>query len=272
MIELEAVRWITDRFREKPDWASHDLKEAATGAGFSMNAIFKNSRIAALPIRKRLVTKLGRSSWTWTALEGWPPGRQSDPENGPSSMSKIARNYEDDPQVVALRASLANRLDVLQLQGEMAEFKGEIALVKGEVAGVKGGLAEVKERTRSVQDLLNAPVLIHGIPHNTPVLFLANRDIKVPKGNDVYRGETLSYYQIVNCEFRDIMVRQGRDLHPKNCPRHERRYTSFDPRHYQVSWLLTAFPTWVHEFNADETVWATRKGKKSRNGVLFDAD
>jgi hypothetical protein len=70
---IAAVEWLTERFREKRDWTSDDLKAAAAAAGVSKNALWA-PEVAALPIRKRPVTgDDGERHWHWEAMPGWPP-------------------------------------------------------------------------------------------------------------------------------------------------------------------------------------------------------
>jgi hypothetical protein len=69
---IAAVDWLAERFREKKEWPSEDLKEAAANAGLSKNALW-SPEVQALPIRKTQVTgEDGTRYWAWQAHPGWP--------------------------------------------------------------------------------------------------------------------------------------------------------------------------------------------------------
>jgi hypothetical protein len=71
-----AVDWLADRFREKTWWASDDLKEAASQAGLSRNALF-SAEVKKLPIQRKQVVAEdnGQRYWSWQLIpgRGWPP-------------------------------------------------------------------------------------------------------------------------------------------------------------------------------------------------------
>jgi hypothetical protein len=77
-----AVGWLEERFREKREWTSRDLKDRARADGISNNAMFSDE-VKALPIQKRqrYDQETGEQAWYWTAREGWPPpeGPAGDP-------------------------------------------------------------------------------------------------------------------------------------------------------------------------------------------------
>jgi hypothetical protein len=88
----EAVEWISDRFREQPEWESNELRRLAKDAGISTDAIFKGEEVKALPIRKRPRTDAnGNRCWTWQAILPWPP--QQNGESSESSESSDATPY-----------------------------------------------------------------------------------------------------------------------------------------------------------------------------------
>lgn len=69
---LCAVEWLTDRFREKFEWESDELRRAATEAGISKNALW-SPEVNALPIvKKKRVQADGEPCWVWRANDGWP--------------------------------------------------------------------------------------------------------------------------------------------------------------------------------------------------------
>lgn len=80
------TEWLEDRFREKREWASNDLKNAAIAYGFSYNAFAKSPEVLALPILKRHEPNaFGDMQWFWKAKPGWPPYKS--PESSESSES-----------------------------------------------------------------------------------------------------------------------------------------------------------------------------------------
>lgn len=69
---LCATEWLEERFREKPEWPSDELKQMAKEAGHSNNALW-SPEVNALPIRKIKRTMAnGESFWVWKANDGWP--------------------------------------------------------------------------------------------------------------------------------------------------------------------------------------------------------
>lgn len=80
-----AVEWITDRFREQPEWESNELRRLAKDAGVSLDAIFKGPEVAALPIIKRpRIDASGNHCWTWRAKDGWPEKSSESSESSES--------------------------------------------------------------------------------------------------------------------------------------------------------------------------------------------
>jgi AAA domain-containing protein len=68
-----AVEWLEDRFRERREWESNELKRLATEAGISKNALW-SPEVNALPIQKRQrFNAVGDSTWFWISRDGWPP-------------------------------------------------------------------------------------------------------------------------------------------------------------------------------------------------------
>jgi hypothetical protein len=91
-----AVEWLMDRFREKPEWPSEDLKTLARDAGLSFNQTFKSPEVNALPInKKRRVDANGVSYFVWRAREGWPPPKQD--ETSERSESSTVSSDESSP-------------------------------------------------------------------------------------------------------------------------------------------------------------------------------
>lgn len=67
-----AVEWLEERFRERREWESDELKRAASEAGISKNALWSDEA-KALPIRKRpVINAAGDKTYHWIAEEGWP--------------------------------------------------------------------------------------------------------------------------------------------------------------------------------------------------------
>lgn len=75
----ETVEWLTERFREKGEWESNELRDLARQAGVSTDALFKGEEVKALPIKKRPRTDAnGNKCWTWLAIYPWPPIQASE--------------------------------------------------------------------------------------------------------------------------------------------------------------------------------------------------
>lgn len=67
-----AVAFLEERFRERREWQSEEIKSLATQAGISKNALF-SAEAQELPIRKRKrVLDDGSCVWVWIANEEWP--------------------------------------------------------------------------------------------------------------------------------------------------------------------------------------------------------
>jgi hypothetical protein len=72
-----ATEWLEERFRERREWLSDELKRAAAEAGISRNALFA-PEVNALPIKKRKQTDAtGETTWRWVAEDGWPPQKEN---------------------------------------------------------------------------------------------------------------------------------------------------------------------------------------------------
>ncbi len=68
-----ATEWLEERFRERYEWDSNELKRLGADAGISKNALF-SPEVNALPIRKiKRTDASGESYWVWRADDGWPP-------------------------------------------------------------------------------------------------------------------------------------------------------------------------------------------------------
>jgi hypothetical protein len=79
---VAAVEWLEERFREKREWRSDDLKRDAAEAGVSKNALW-SPEVLALPIRKAKRTDAtGESHWFWIAQDDWPPEKRNGRESG----------------------------------------------------------------------------------------------------------------------------------------------------------------------------------------------
>lgn len=84
-----ATEWLADRFREKSEWQSDELKRLASDAGISKNALW-SPEVNALPIqKKKRVDASGDTYYVWRAVEGWPgeivgkPGNPGNPDTQP---------------------------------------------------------------------------------------------------------------------------------------------------------------------------------------------
>jgi hypothetical protein len=77
-----AAEWVEQRFTERREWESSELKTLGRDAGIAANALFKSPEVAGLPIIKRQRTTCdGRTFWMWTAEDGWPSERSERSES-----------------------------------------------------------------------------------------------------------------------------------------------------------------------------------------------
>jgi putative DNA primase/helicase len=87
-----AVEWLVDRFREKSEWRSEDLKDLSREEGLTFNSVFKSPEVNALPIdKKRRTDQNGEVFFVWCARQGWPPKQTS--ETSERSESKDVTPY-----------------------------------------------------------------------------------------------------------------------------------------------------------------------------------
>jgi hypothetical protein len=71
-----AAEWIVERFREKREWPSDELKQAAKEVGLDRKALW-SPEVNAMPIRKRRrVDAAGEIHWYWQAEDGFPPEKK----------------------------------------------------------------------------------------------------------------------------------------------------------------------------------------------------
>ncbi len=83
-----AVEWLIERFREKPEWRSADLKDLSRDDGLTFNQVFKSPEVNALPIdKKKRGDPNGEFYWVWRARDGWPQQIQSDSSSSSESNS-----------------------------------------------------------------------------------------------------------------------------------------------------------------------------------------
>ena len=81
-----ATEWLEERFREKNEWESDELKRLAAESGVSKNALW-SPEVNALPLeKKKRINASGDVYYVWRSLEGWPartigkPGNSGNPE------------------------------------------------------------------------------------------------------------------------------------------------------------------------------------------------
>jgi hypothetical protein len=66
----DAAAWLADRFREKIEWTSDELNEAAKQAGISKQAMQVRQTLPMVTVRR----VIGENAfWVWRATPGWPP-------------------------------------------------------------------------------------------------------------------------------------------------------------------------------------------------------
>ncbi len=69
-----AVEWLQERFREKREWESTEIRAMGREHGITSYALFESPEVLALPIRKRKrMNANGEQYWVWQAEDGWPP-------------------------------------------------------------------------------------------------------------------------------------------------------------------------------------------------------
>lgn len=68
-----AADWLIDRFRDKREWLSEDLFDAARAENISRNAIYEAKDTLNLPKARREVRENGEVRWVWWVPEGWAP-------------------------------------------------------------------------------------------------------------------------------------------------------------------------------------------------------
>lgn len=71
--EILARDWLVERFREKREWKSDDLFEAAEEEGISRNAIFDAKKMLNLPKARQDHLENGGKRWVWWVPSDWPP-------------------------------------------------------------------------------------------------------------------------------------------------------------------------------------------------------
>ena len=79
-----ASQWLIERFRERLEWSSDELFQAAGSVGLSRNAVFEARDVLSLPKARKVTTKSGVTSWVWRVPVDWAYFTDSSlPANGP---------------------------------------------------------------------------------------------------------------------------------------------------------------------------------------------
>lgn len=68
--DVAASEWLIERFREKLEWASDDIKKAASEANISKNALWEGKELLGIPARRR-TTESGDQFWYWFVPPDW---------------------------------------------------------------------------------------------------------------------------------------------------------------------------------------------------------
>jgi len=80
-----AVEWLEERFREKREWESVELRSMGKEHGITSYALFESPEVLALPIKKRKrMNANGEQYWVWQAEDGWPIGQSESSESSES--------------------------------------------------------------------------------------------------------------------------------------------------------------------------------------------
>jgi hypothetical protein len=109
---MSAIEWLEDRFRERREWPSDELRTEALLFGLSKNALWE-PEVQALPISKRQQTTMdGKRCWVWTAQHGWP-AEKTDGNLGNVGIcdpnSNDVNSHHTFPIPESVRESEANR-------------------------------------------------------------------------------------------------------------------------------------------------------------------
>lgn len=76
-----ASQWLIEKFREKLEWTSGDLKKAASEEGVSHNALFDAKRILELPKARKVSDPNGDVTWVWWVPQDWSGFDEDEPES-----------------------------------------------------------------------------------------------------------------------------------------------------------------------------------------------
>ncbi len=78
--DVVASEWLIEKFREKLEWPSNDLFEAANHEGVSRSAVFEAKRKLKLPRARQRVEENGDRTFLWWVPLDWPPLTDEDEE------------------------------------------------------------------------------------------------------------------------------------------------------------------------------------------------
>lgn len=67
-----ASEWLIERFRERREWRSDDLFDAAKESGVSRNAVFEAKQLLDLPSAKVITALGGQKTYVWWVPKDWP--------------------------------------------------------------------------------------------------------------------------------------------------------------------------------------------------------
>lgn len=72
---MNAVGWLERKFRDRREWDSDQLLDAAWDEDIDRGALF-STEVKALPIRRKRVVETGAKGerWLWVADASWPAG------------------------------------------------------------------------------------------------------------------------------------------------------------------------------------------------------
>jgi putative DNA primase/helicase len=68
---INAAEWLIERFREKREWPSTELFQAANQDGIKRDAVFEAKRILELPKAKLIYSVEGKRIWVWWVPDDW---------------------------------------------------------------------------------------------------------------------------------------------------------------------------------------------------------
>ena len=80
--DVVAADWLVEKFKEKLEWESRALFDAAKAENISRNAIFEAKNKLMLPKAKKRTLENGDEIWVWWVPSDWPKLKDEEPGEG----------------------------------------------------------------------------------------------------------------------------------------------------------------------------------------------